>query len=78
MSFAKTGSAPFSSARGFPERVTSELCSLVSILRYFWLASIQDTEQSLNNSLPNTREQQGLIRATGTKNPRAQLPALRC
>ena len=26
------------------------------------------TEQSLNNSLPNTSEQQVLIRATGTKN----------
>jgi len=35
------------------------------------------TEQSLNNALPNTREQQVLIRATGTKNPRAQPPALR-
>src|SRR4029453_3933555 len=27
------------------------------------------TEQSLNNPLPNTKEQQVLIRATGTKNP---------
>jgi hypothetical protein len=41
------------------------------------LTSSQDSEQSVNNSLPNTREQQVLTRATGTKNPRAQPPALR-
>jgi hypothetical protein len=38
--------------------------------------SSQDSEQSVNNSLPNTKERQVLTRATGTKNPRAQLPAL--
>jgi hypothetical protein len=36
------------------------------------LTSSQDREQSVNNSLPNTKEQQVLTRATGTKNPRAQ------
>ena len=34
------------------------------------LASVKEgTEQSLNNSLPNTTYQQVLIRATSTKNP---------
>jgi hypothetical protein len=40
--------------------------------------STELSEQSLNNSLPNTSYQQVLTRATGTKNPRAQPPALRC
>jgi hypothetical protein len=38
--------------------------------------STELSEQSLNNSLPNTKEHQVPIRATGTKNPRAQPPAL--
>jgi hypothetical protein len=36
----------------------------------------EDSEQSVNNSLPNTRYQQDPIRATYTKNPRGQTPAL--
>jgi len=36
------------------------------------------SEQSVNNLLPNTGYQQGLVRATGTKNPRVQTPALTC
>ena len=40
--------------------------------------STEQSEQSLNNSLPNTTYHQVLTRATGTKNPRAQSPALRC
>ena len=36
------------------------------------------TEQSLNNSLPNTTYQQVLIRATSTKNPRAPTTCVRC
>jgi hypothetical protein len=36
----------------------------------------EQSEQSLNNSLPNTTHQQVLTRATGTKNPRVQSPEL--
>src|SRR6266849_9357212 len=43
----------------------------------FQATILAGTEQSLNNSLPNTTYQQVLTRATGTKNPRAQPPALR-
>ena len=35
-------------------------------------------EQSVNNLLPNTSYHQGLVRATDTKNPRVQTPALTC
>jgi hypothetical protein len=41
-----------------------------------YVAGASATEQSLHNSLPNTTEQQVLTRATGTKNPRVQPPAL--
>jgi hypothetical protein len=40
-------------------------------------AMLADTQQSLNNSLPNPGNTGVLIRATGTKNLRAQPPALR-
>jgi hypothetical protein len=40
------------------------------------VTSTQASEQSVNNSLPNTRYQQGPIRATHTKSQRGQTPAL--
>ena len=47
-------------------------------LTQFQARDLNGTEQSPNNSLPNTTYHQVLTRATGTKNPRVQSPALRC
>lgn len=38
----------------------------------------EDSEQCVNNSLPNTGYQQGPIRAKGTKNQPDTKPALAC
>src|SRR5947209_2871755 len=42
------------------------------------LTTSLDSEQSVNNSLPNTMYQQGRTRATGTKNQQDRQPALTC
>jgi hypothetical protein len=74
---AKMASREFSAAASLEERCTAG-AHIDAKLGRIGERSDLATEQSLNNSLPNTREQQVLTRATGTKNPRAQPPALCC